>query len=291
MTDASVATTGTQPSRGDWMEAGRGWGAHAREWAYLFEPYARPANELLLGELGVGAGTRYLDIACGSGLAANTAARRGASVSGLDAAAALIDIARARTPDGDFRVGDMFDLPFASGAFQVVTSFNGIWNGCDEALVEARRVLTDDGLIGMTFWGSFDRMGLLPYFLAIIGNSPPSHQAATVEIGDTGAVVEGMLCSTGFELRSRGTVEVVNEWPDVETAVRALAAAGPSAPAIESVGYDNFCEVLRDVVAPLHTPHIGVRISSELGWVTARPNSAVLETRSPSIGVERKTHR
>ena len=33
---------------GDWTEAGRGWGARAAEWAYLLEPYARPANELLL---------------------------------------------------------------------------------------------------------------------------------------------------------------------------------------------------------------------------------------------------
>ena len=268
-TDAATADTGA--GCGDWREAGRGWGARAKEWAYLFEPYARPANDLLLDELRVGGGTRYLDVACGSGLAANTAARRGASVSGLDAAAALIDIARARTPDGDFRVGDMFDLPFADGAFDVVTSFNGIWNGCDEALREARRVLTEDGQVGMTFWGSYDRMGLLPYFLAIIEHSPPSHQTATVELGDTANVVEDMLRSTRFELRGKGTVEVVNEWPDVDTAIRALAAAGPAIPAIESVGYDNFCEVLRDVVTPLHDPHIGVRISSELGWVTARP--------------------
>jgi hypothetical protein len=35
----------------------------------------------------------------------------------------------------------------------------------------------------------------------------------------------------------RGTVDVVNEWPDVGTAVRALPAAGPSFPVIEAVGY------------------------------------------------------
>ncbi len=32
----------------DWEEAGRGWGERAREWAYLFEPYSLPANELIL---------------------------------------------------------------------------------------------------------------------------------------------------------------------------------------------------------------------------------------------------
>lgn len=272
MVDAKLdATTDTPPTRGDWRAAGRAWGARAKEWAYLFEPYARPANYLLLDELAVGDGTRYLDVACGSGLAANIAASRGASVSGIDAAATLIDIALARTPEGDFRVGDMFDLPFPDDAFDVVTSFNGIWNECENALREARRVLTHDGQVGMTFWGPHGRMGLLPYFIAIIEHSPPSHQIATVSLGETANVAEDMLSSTGFKLQRKGTVEVVNEWPDVDTAIRALAAAGPAIPAIESVGYDTFCDVLRDIVRPLHDPHTGVRISSELGWVTARP--------------------
>lgn len=65
-------------------EAGRGWGARALEWAYLLEPYALPANDLLFDRLGVVAGARLLDVACGSGLAAVTASRRGARVAGLD---------------------------------------------------------------------------------------------------------------------------------------------------------------------------------------------------------------
>ncbi len=273
MTESTVATsTDTDARRSVWTEAGRGWGARAKEWAYQFEPYALPANHLLFDQLGVGEGTAYLDVACGSGLAANVAARRGASVSGLDAASTLINIAQARTPQGDFHVGDMFALPFDDDRFDVVTSFNGIWNGCDEALLEVGRVLTADGQLGMTFWGPYERMGLLPYFMKIMEHSPESHQSATMELGETGDVVETMLKRTKFEIQDRGTVEVTNEWPDVETAVRALAAAGPSIPAIESVGYDTFCEVLRDLVSPLNDPHTGVRISSDFGWVTARPS-------------------
>ncbi len=60
-------------------------GARALEWAYLFEPYARPASDVVFDRLDVGAGERLCDVACGSGLAANVAARRGASVAGLDA--------------------------------------------------------------------------------------------------------------------------------------------------------------------------------------------------------------
>jgi SAM-dependent methyltransferase len=255
-----------------WRRAGLGWGARALEWAYLFEPYARPANDVVFDQLGVGEGVRLCDVACGSGLAAHVARQRGASVSGLDASAALIGVATTRTSDGDFRVGDMFALPFDDASFDVVTSFNGIWNGCAAALAEVRRVLVADGRFGMTFWGSYDRMGLLPYFLKIIELSPPSHQAATTELGETQLVAEDMLRSSGFAIVGTGTVEVVNEWPDVATAVRALAAAGPAFPAIEAVGYERFCDELSELISPLHDPGTGVRISSELGWVTTRPS-------------------
>ena len=128
-----------------WQDAGRGWGARGPEWAYLVEPYARPANELMFARLGVGAETRLLDIACGSGFAASLAAARGATVTGLDASERLLAIARARTPAGDFRAGDMFALPFSDAIFDVATSFNGIWKGCEKALEEAYRVLKPAG--------------------------------------------------------------------------------------------------------------------------------------------------
>jgi len=242
------------------------------EWAYLVEPYARPANELLFDRLGVDDSVRLLDIACGSGFAAHLASGRKALVTGLDAAEALVKIARARTPSGDFRVGDMFALPFADDSFDVATSFNGIWKGCEGALSEAGRVLVPDGRLGLTFWGQYERLGLMPYFLKVIELSPPTHGAASMEQGDTGrpGVIEDMLATTGLALVERGTIEVVNEWPDVGTAVRALAAAGPSVPAIEAVGYDAFCEDLSEVLSPLCDRDLGIRITSEFGWITAR---------------------
>jgi SAM-dependent methyltransferase len=165
----------------------------------------------------------------------------------------------------------MFALPFSDDSFDVATSFNGIWKGCEGALAEARRVLVPQGRIGVTFWGAFDRLGLLPYFLKIIELSPSSHGAASIEQGDTQNVIEGMLQATGFGGLEQGTVDVVCEWPDVSTAVRSLAAAGPSVPAIEAIGYEEYCEALVDVIAPLYVDGLGVRITSEFGWVTARP--------------------
>ena len=255
----------------DWTEAGRAWGARAADWAYLFEQYARPANEVVFEQLGVGPSDRLLDIACGSGLAASYASRRGAVVSGLDASQSLVRIAEARTPGGDFRVGDMFALPFSDASFDVATSFNGIWKGCERALQEIHRVLAPAGRFGMTFWGDLDRLGLMPYFLKVIELSPPSHGEASVQQGDTGrpGVIEAMLTSNGFHPRVRGAVSVVNEWPDTDTAVRALAAAGPSVPAINAVGFDTFCRGVREVLEPMYVPGLGIRIESELGWIVA----------------------
>jgi SAM-dependent methyltransferase len=254
----------------DWQQAGEGWGARPTEWAYLMEPYALAANEVVFDRLSLGPGDRHLDIACGSGYAASVAARRGAKVAGIDASAQLIAIASARTPTGVFRAGDMFSLPYPDQSFDVATSFNGIWKGCEGALTEARRVLVPHGRFGVTFWGRFERLGLMPYFLKVIELSPSSHGTASIEQGDTQNAIESMLGATGFDLVDRGTVDVNSEWPDVPTAVRALAAAGPAVPAIAAVGYQDFCDALAEVIAPLYVDGLGLRITSEFGWVSAR---------------------
>jgi ubiquinone/menaquinone biosynthesis C-methylase UbiE len=253
----------------DWRKAGEAWGDRATDWAYLWEPYARSANVAVFDHLGVEDGTQLLDIACGSGFAALLASERGATVSGIDASESLVSIARARAPKSDFRVGDMFALPFPDASFDAATSFNGIWKGCDAALLEARRVLIPGGRLGLTFWGQFEHLGLMPYFLKVIELSETSHGAANMEHGDTQNVIEDMLKATGFERLERGTVTVVNEWPNIEIAVRALVSAGPSVPAIRAVGLDDFCDALRSVIEPMHVPGVGIRITSKFDWITA----------------------
>jgi SAM-dependent methyltransferase len=255
-----------------WAESGRAWGERAADWAYLVEPYARRVNDELFDQTGVGPGTELLDIACGSGYAASVAAYRGAKVSGLDASEALIAIARARTPAGDFRVGDMFALPFDDNSFDVATSFNGIWKGCDGALTEARRVVRPGGLVGFTFWGSPKRIGLMPYLATLVELSPADHASATLNQGDTGrpGVAEQMLTDAGLEFAGRGTAQVINELPDLDLTIRAVAASGPSWPAIQHVGYDKFAEAMRQALRPLYAEGTGVRIISEFGWIIGR---------------------
>jgi len=110
------------------------------------------------------------------------------------------------------------------------------------------------GLVGFTFWGAPTRRGLLPYFAALRELSPADHIDATASQGDTGrpGVAEQMLADAGLEFAGRGKAEVINELPDLDLTVRALAAAGPSWPALHHAGYDQFAKAMRETLRPLY---------------------------------------
>jgi SAM-dependent methyltransferase len=112
-------------------------------------------------------GERVLDLATGTGNAALLAARGGAVVTGLDAAARLIDVARRRAADEGldvaFVVGDVQALPFEDGEFDVVLSVFGMIFAPDaeRATAETMRVLRRGGRAVISAWipeGPIDAM-------------------------------------------------------------------------------------------------------------------------------------
>ncbi|MFC5176061.1 class I SAM-dependent methyltransferase [Nocardioides taihuensis] len=108
--------------------------------------YARPAVLDLAGEV---SGRRILDAGCGSGPLAAALRDRGAVVTGFDASAAMVDLARRRLgEDADVRVADLAaPLPYADAAFDdvvasLVLHYLEDWSG---PLAELRRVLEPGG--------------------------------------------------------------------------------------------------------------------------------------------------
>ena len=133
-------------------------GERARDWADVLEGWngwGIPIYRHVLERIPVGPGTAVLDVGCGAGRFCRMAADRGARVAGIDATEPLLDIARERVLDGDFRVGDMEELPWADDSFDVITGFNSFFIASDmvNALREVSRVARPGAGVAMSVFG------------------------------------------------------------------------------------------------------------------------------------------
>lgn len=114
------------------------------------EDAARDEVAWVVEQLGIAAGTRVLDAACGAGRHSRAVARSGAHVIGLDRSLALLQRARSTADPIPYVRGDLRELPFVDGSFGCVlslfTSFGYFDDaGNDRQLGEAARVLRRGG--------------------------------------------------------------------------------------------------------------------------------------------------
>ncbi len=107
---------------------------------------------------GVQAGQRVLDVGCGTGVVALTAARCGASVTGADLTPTLLEAARGNAAlagvDIEFIEADVEALPFADASFDVVLSQFGHMFGPrpEVTIAQMLRVLKPGGVIAFSTW-------------------------------------------------------------------------------------------------------------------------------------------
>ena len=259
-----------------WTLVDEGWGRKAADFATLSEPGNCREYVALHHRLGVDAGDRLLDVACGSGLAIELARIRGATGSGLDASPRLVAVARDRNPGCDIRVGDMHALPWDEASFDVVTSFRGIWGTTPDAVAELRRVLRPGGRAGITVWGhikvSPGAWALAPFRLA----APPKvdNQAAMVSLGRPGAG-ERLLAAHGFADIERIQVPFAWEFADPQLYARALAASGPAYEAIQQVGEAEFHRAAVELAEGRQRDGLPLRAEIDLvGYLARKPEQA-----------------
>jgi SAM-dependent methyltransferase len=249
------------------------WSARPRDWAEIQEGTVRPLYEAVLDETGAGDGKALLDVGCGAGMAAQLARGRGASVSGLDATEALIEVARERVPDGDFRVGEMEQLPFDDDGFDVVVGFNSFQFAANpaNALREAGRVTKEDATIAVATWGRPEQCeaGSVLKASSELAPPPPRGAPGPFALSEPGAL-EGFVEQAGLSPRKSADVECVWRYPDLDTALRGLTSAGPATAAIRESGEERLREVLTAALEPFKE-NGGYRLTNVFRYLIARP--------------------
>ena len=215
------------------------WGAAARDWARLAEPAATPFYEAVFDAIGVGPGLALLDAGCGAGYALRLASARGATVSGLDASAGLLEVARERVADADLHEGDLEALPFADDSFDAVTAFNSVQFAADPlaAVRELGRVARSGAPVAIVTWGAPERCESRVIIAAIGGLLPPAPPGAAgpFALSEPGKL-EALAEAAGLRPERSADVPTPFTYPDLETAVRTQLSSGPARRAIDHAG-------------------------------------------------------
>jgi SAM-dependent methyltransferase len=248
------------------------WGARAQDWANIQEPAWRQLYRQVLAAH-VNSGEKVLDIGCGAGGALMAARALGGEVAGLDASPALAAIARQRLPNARIEVGDMEELPFSDGAFDVVTGFNSFQFAGDivQALREARRVTRPGGKVIMLVWGRKEdcelMSAILPAVLELLPEPPPG-AAAPLPLAETGTI-EGLMTRASLSPFASDELDHALVYGDMASAWRAFAAAAPCVRAVRHAGEAIVRDTVLARLAPFRRADGSVALNNRFRVVAA----------------------
>ncbi len=177
-------------------------------------------------------GMAVLDIACGPGPFAIAAALAGAEVTGLDAAPALLALARKRARDAGAEVewieADMAAVPLGDASFDLVASAFGCMFAPDPEAMAAElvRLCRSGGRVAVLAWTPESAFGSMapivrPYLPGGGGGRAPVERWARPE------TAKGVFAAQPVRLQfAVRTVDVV--WDDLDHAVRDITANNPA---------------------------------------------------------------
>ena len=253
---------------------GQLWGARARDWAEIQEQSCRPVYDEVLKRTEVGNTTRYLDVGCGSGMAASLAADLGANVSGIDASKALLVIARERVNKADFQLGDLENIPFEDNSFDVVTGFNSFQYAGNPALAlgEARRVTKPGGNVAIVTWGNPEGMDAASLVAALkpLLPSPPPGAPGPFALSDE-STLRDFAANAGLNPTDVFDVDGVWTYPDLDTAVRGMCSAGVAVKAMEHSGEEAVTSAYAAAFAPFLQSNGSVQLGASFRCLLSQP--------------------
>ncbi|TFV53792.1 methyltransferase domain-containing protein [Blastococcus sp. TF02A_35] len=230
-------------------EGPSGWGA--------------PLHEAVLDATAVGAGTRLLDLGCGTGLLARAAAGRGAAVTGVDLDDGAVEQAAAAVPEGTFLVRHAQDPP--PGPFDVVAAVQLLMHVADPVAVlhRAGRV---GAVVAATVWGRDSECDLRVLQEALAPRRP-QRPAAVSEPARLRAMAE----RAGLVVERLDEVVVPFDYADEDELLRPLLATPVARAAVQRSGADAVRDSVLEAVESFGTGDGGYRLENLFRVLVARP--------------------
>jgi SAM-dependent methyltransferase len=251
---------------------GKLWGAAAQDWIDN-EKFCVPLYEAVFDAVSLGEGTRMLDMGCGAGLGLQMAAGRGAAVTGIDASDGLLGIARQRLPEVDLRQGDVEELPYDDGAFDLVTSFNAVQFAADPvaALAEAKRVAVPGAKVAIVTWGELEHCDIRWILGALSGLLPPPPPGAEGPFAlSAPGRLEGLAEKAGLTPERSADVAAPFTFANLDEALRIQMSAGPLQRAIEVAGREATSQVVAEAFGQALQPDGTYRLENEFRYLITR---------------------
>ena len=233
--------------------------AEAYEAAFVPGFFAQWAP-LLCDAAGVVTKQQILDVACGTGIVARTAAQRvGADhVTGVDLNEAMLSVARRVAPDITWRLGDAVALPFEDGSFDAVLCQMALMFFPDRvaALREMARVAVPGGTVALLVPSELGAQPAYGPFVDMAarhaGSEARSLLSAYFACGDLGGLAE-LFDSAGLPAPTTGTHLGTARFPSVDALVSTEVESTPLGERITTGVYDQIRAGARQVFAPFTT--------------------------------------
>jgi ubiquinone/menaquinone biosynthesis C-methylase UbiE len=235
----------------------------------------------LVNAAGVGPGQTVLDVACGTGIVARTAAdvvgKRGRVV-GVDVNEAMLAVARRVRPDLEWQQGDVADLPFPDGEFDAALCQMALMFFPDRAraLREMRRVVTAGGIVAVLVPGALTVQPAYAPFVAMAARHAGPDAASLLgayfacgNLPDLAALVDSARLDV-VETRTRlGHAR----FDSIDAFVAAEVKGSPLIERISDGVYRRICAEAGDVLRPFTRASGAVEIPLACHLVAGRPRS------------------
>jgi SAM-dependent methyltransferase len=233
---------------------------------------------ILCDSAGVTPGQRVLDVACGTGVVARTAADRvvpdGVAV-GVDLNEAMLTMARRLRPDLEFRQADASALPFEDESFDSVLSQMALMFFADRAgaLREMARVTAAGGTVAVLVPGALEHQESFSRFVEMASRHAGAEARSLLTTyfvcGDLDELA-ALAASAGLQLITARTELGTYRAPSVDAFVTTEVESTPLVQRISDGVYGRIRADAHAVLAPFTTADGGVEAPFESNLAVAR---------------------